>query len=823
MEYSIKDITALLACNDVPFEELNISLLLTDSRSIKSPSNTLFFAIKSKTNDGHKFIEELYKKGVRNFVVEQELPIFSTFKGVNIIKVKNSVKALQKIASAHRKRFKVPVIGITGSNGKTIVKEWLNQLLQPNFFITRSPRSYNSQIGVPLSVWELEQRTTLAIFEAGISQAGEMETLSEVISPSIGIFTCIGDAHQEGFKSVNEKLNEKLKLFKDSKTIIYNASNSNIKEAIESLYADRELIGWSDSNTSAPLYVKEISKSDNVALVTYIYNGKEESFKIPFIEDGSIENAIHTLCAMLFCFNITPQEAAKRLLNIEPVAMRLEVKEGKNNCTIINDTYNSDINSLEIALDFLSRRSILDGGQRRLILSDILQSSSNEVELYTIIAKLLTEKGVDKFVGIGERLTENKRLFPEGSTFYRSTAEFLSSGMADHFNNELILVKGARKFNFDEITDNLSLKQHETILEVNLDAIRHNYNYYKQKLLPATKVICMVKAFGYGAGSYELTKTLQDAGCSYVAVAVADEGAELRKAGITMPIMVMNPEMGTFDTLFKYNLEPEVYNFRLLEALTKSASSQGITDFPIHIKIDSGMHRLGFTIQDMPKLIKNLTINKELTPCSVFSHLAGSDDDSLDYYTEMQIETFSRCAESLQMGIGKPIFRHILNTAGISRYTQYQFEGVRLGIGLYGVAPHPSVKGLKSVSALKTTILQIKELTSAETVGYGRRGVLNKKSRIAAVPIGYADGLNRHLGNGGGAMWVNGKLAPIVGNVCMDVTMIDVTDIECAEGDTVEVFGENIKVEDIAQKLGTIPYEVLTSVSARVKRVYFKE
>lgn len=823
MEYSIKDITTILDCNKVPFEELNVSLLLTDSRSLKSPAETLFFAIKSKSNDGHRFIEELYKRGVRNFVTEQNLPIFSTFKGVNIIKVANSVKAMQKIAASHRKKFKIPVIGVTGSNGKTIVKEWLNQLLQPDFFITRSPRSYNSQIGVPLSVWGLEQRTTLAIFEAGISQPGEMEALGEIIAPTIGIFTCIGDAHQEGFKSTTDKLNEKLKLFKSAKTIIFNASYNEIKESIESTYPDKELIGWSETDTTAPLYVKSISKDNNIASVTYIYKGTEECFKIPFIEDGSIENAIHSLCTMLFCFGISPKEAATRLMGIEPVAMRLEVKEGRNGCTIINDTYNSDINSLEIALDFLSRRSISEGVKRRLILSDILQSSTNEVELYSKVAQLLKDKCIDKFVGIGERLTANSQLFPEDSCFYSSTAEFLSSGIVERFNNELILIKGARKFNFDDITDVLSLKQHETVLEVNLDAIRHNYNYYKQKLLPNTKLICMVKAFGYGVGSYELTKTLQDAGSNYVAVAVADEGAELRKAGITMPIMVMNPEMGTFDTLFKYNLEPEVYSFRLLEALTKAASSQGITDFPIHIKIDSGMHRLGFTIQDMPKLIKELSANKELTPYSVFSHLAGSDDENLDYYTESQIDIFTRCAESLQMGIGKPIFRHILNSAGISRYTQYQFEGVRLGIGLYGVAPHQSVKGLKVVSSLKTTILQIKELSSAETVGYGRKGVLNKKSRIAAVPIGYADGLNRHLGNGVGEMWINGAKAPIVGNVCMDVTLIDVTDIDCHEGDTVEVFGENIRVEEIAEKLGTIPYEILTSISSRVKRVYFRE
>ncbi|MBP3354461.1 MAG: bifunctional UDP-N-acetylmuramoyl-tripeptide:D-alanyl-D-alanine ligase/alanine racemase [Bacteroidales bacterium] len=823
MEYSIKNITTLLGTEPAPFEELKVSVLLTDSRSLRTPAQTLFFAIKSKTNNGHRFIEELYNKGVRNFVVEEITPSFSKLKDTNFIKVDNTIKALQQIASAHRSSFKLPVIGITGSNGKTIVKEWLYQLLQSHYIITRSPRSYNSQIGVPLSVWELEERNNLAIFEAGISQTGEMQALANIIKPTIGIFTCLGDAHQEGFKSQEEKLNEKLNLFETAEVIIYNASQPLIKKHIEERFSSKKLIGWSTTDTSAPLYIKEIKKEDKTTSVTYIYNSKEEIFKIPFTEDGSIENAIHTLCTTLFCFNFTPQEVSEKLAEIEPVAMRLEVKEGRNGCTIINDTYNSDIKSLEIALDFLSRRSVVKGAKKRLILSDILQSTTDSRELYNKVSQLLKENGVDKFVGIGEKLIESKELFPTDSIFFKTTAEFIASNIAEKYNNELILVKGARAFNFDDITDILSLKQHETVLEVNLDALRHNYNYYKQKLLPNTKLICMVKAFGYGAGSYELTKTLQDAGCSYVAVAVADEGAELRKAGITMPIMVMNPEMGTFDTLFKYNLEPEVYSFRLLEALAKAANAQGITDFPIHIKIDSGMHRLGFTIQDMPKLIKELSNNKALTPRSVFSHLAGSDDDNLDYYTDTQIEIFSRCAESLQMGIGKPIFRHILNTAGISRYTQYQFEGVRLGIGLYGVAPHPSVEGLRCVSTLKTTILQIKELSSAETVGYGRKGVLNKKSRIAAVPIGYADGLNRHLGNRKGSMWVNGCEAPIVGNVCMDVTMIDVTDIECAEGDTVEVFGENIRVEDIAEKLGTIPYEVLTSVSARVKRIYFRE
>lgn len=823
MKYDIKKIASIIGA---PYKQAvsdyGISVLLTDSRSLTFPEETLFFAIKTERTDASRFIPRLYSCGVRNFVAESYSSEWDGMTDTNIFIVPDVVVALQQIAAEHRRRFSVPVVGITGSNGKTVVKEWLYQLLREEYTIARSPRSYNSQTGVPLSVWGIEPDTELAIMEAGISQPGEMERIAKVIAPTTGVFTHIGDAHQENFTTFEEKILEKLKLFETADTVIYNADEEEAAAAITKYCKGKHLAGWSKHDPSAPVYVSQIEKKSSSTHIDIQYSGETISFEIPFIEEASIVNAIHCATAALL-LGISPAKLSRRMMQLEPVAMRLEVKEGKNGCTIINDTYNSDINSLAIALDFLSRRDTSKEMPRRVILSDILQSASDDARLYTRVAEMLTRCGVAHFVGIGARLCANRRLFPEGSEFYTTTREYMASGSIERYSGELILVKGARRFMFDEISEALSLKRHETILEINLDALLANYNHYKQKLSRPTRMICMVKAFGYGAGSYELAKTLQDAGCDYLAVAVADEGAELRKAGITMPIMVMNPEMSAFDTLFRYNLEPEVYSFRLLRALSRAAEAQGITKFPVHIKIDSGMHRLGFTPSDMPELIRQLSRGTALLPRSVFSHLAGSDDTAFDAFTMQQIERFTRCAAELQRSIPSPIFRHILNTAGISRFTQYQYEGVRLGIGLYGVAPYDGETGLKCVSSLKSTILQIKELTPEETVGYGRKGKLSRPSRIAAVPIGYADGLDRHLGNRKGEMFVNGKRAPIVGNICMDVTMIDVTDIECAEGDTVEIFGNNIRVEELAGKLGTIPYEILTSVSSRVKRVYYRE
>ncbi len=823
MKYSIDKIASIIGAPYRKSEsDYSVSVLLTDSRSLTFPEETLFFAVKTVRTDASRFVRGLYSQGVRNFVVSSYNTAWDTLADANIFVVPDVVAALQQIAAWHRNRFAVPVVGITGSNGKTIVKEWLYQLLRSDCSITRSPRSYNSQTGVPLSVWGIGPDTELAIIEAGMSQPGEMERIAKVIAPTIGIFTHFGDAHQENFATPGEKLREKLKLFETAGTVIYNADEKDVAEAMAAYSGKKRLAGWSRSNAAAPVYVSRVEKKSDRTAITVEYSGESVSFEIPFIEEASVVNAIHCAVLMLL-LHIPADRISARMPHLEPVAMRLEVKEGKNGCTIINDTYNSDINSLAIALDFLSRRDTSKEMPRRVILSDILQSASDDTALYTQVAEMLSRSGVAHFVGIGERLYANRRLFPAGSEFYTSARDYMASGSTERYSGELILVKGARSFMFDEISDALSLKRHETILEIDLDALLANYNHYRQKLESTTRMICMVKAFGYGAGSYELAKTLQDAGCDYVAVAVADEGAELRKAGITMPIMVMNPEMGAFDTLFRYNLEPEVYSFRLLQALSRAAEAQGITRFPVHIKIDSGMHRLGFTKTDIPELARRLSGNAALLPRSVFSHLAGSDDPMLDDFTMQQIELFADCAAELQKSVPVPIFRHILNTAGISRFTRYQYEGVRLGIGLYGVAPCDGETGLRCVSSLKSTILQIKELPADETVGYGRKGKLFRPSRIAAVPIGYADGLDRHLGNRKGEMFVNGKRAPIVGNICMDVTMIDVTGIECAEGDTVEIFGRNIPVGELAGKLGTIPYEILTSVSSRVKRVYYRE
>ena len=547
----------------------------------------------------------------------------------------------------------------------------------------------------------------------------------------------------------------------------------------------------------------------------------EGEFVIPFVGDAAVENAIHCLAVMLY-LGKGPNEITEKMAKLEPVAMRLEVKEGRNNCLVINDTYNSDINSLEIALDFQVRRATA-GMRRTLILSDILQSGMLPATLYRKVSQILMHKGVDRLIGIGPEISACEKSFGMDAEFYLTTDSFLNSGATERFNNELILIKGSRDFHFEQISEALELKQHETILEVNLDALIDNFNFYRQKLKPETKIICMVKAFGYGAGSYELAKSLQDRGCDYLAVAVADEGAELRKAGITMPIMVMNPEMNSFRTLFSYSLEPEIYSFKLLKAFSKEAEQLGIMHYPVHIKIDSGMHRLGFTFEDMPLLVNELSAMPSIRARSVFSHFAGSDEARFDDFSLRQIAIFKDCARIIQNVTPFPIMRHILNTAGISRFTDEQMEGVRLGLGLYGISPIGNEPGLRNVSTLKTTILQIKELNADQTVGYSRRGVLSRKSRIAALPIGYADGVDRHLGNGKGYVIINGRQAPYVGNICMDVCMVDVTDIDCQEGDKVEIFGDQLSVCVLAKWLDTIPYEILTSVSSRVKRVYYRE
>ena len=821
MSSSIENIVKALGAKRFGDHNAQIDWILTDSRSLCFPEETLFFALKTKRNDGHKYIPDLYERGVRNFVVSELPENKEAYTAANFLQLANPLKGLQKLAEKHREQFLIPVVGITGSNGKTVVKEWLYQLLSPDRVVTRSPRSYNSQIGVPLSVWLMNEETQLAIFEAGISEMGEMEALQSIIRPTIGILTNIGGAHQENFFSVQEKCMEKLTLFKDCDVIIYDGDNELISSCVsKSLFTSRE-IAWSKKDNERPLFIESICKGEDSTTVKYRYLGMPNEYKIPFIDDASIENSLHCLAVALYMM-VPAEDIAERMAHLEQIAMRLEVKEGKNGCVIINDSYNSDLASLDIALDFMSRRSEDKGKKRTLILSDMLETGQSSKLLYRQVAELVHSRGVEKIIGVGDEIRTASSRVEFEKYFFHITEALLKSDLLPNLRNEVVLIKGSRSFHFDDISERLELKVHETILEIKLNALVDNLNYYRSKLKPETKMVCMVKASAYGAGSYEIAKTLQDHRVDYLAVAVADEGSDLRKAGITSSIIIMNPELTAFKTMFDYKLEPEVYNFHLLDALIKAAEKEGITNFPIHVKLDTGMHRLGFSVDEIPLLIRRLKSQNAVIPRSLFSHFVGSDSAQFDFFTRQQIELFEKGSQELQEAFSHKILRHICNTAGIERFPGAQFDMVRLGIGLYGVSPIDN-SIINNVSTLKTTILQIRDVPGEDTVGYSRMGHLTRPSRIAAIPIGYADGLNRHLGRGNAYCLVNGKKAPYVGNICMDVCMIDVTDIDCREGDKAVIFGDDLPITTLSDKLGTIPYEVLTSISNRVKRVYYQD
>jgi alanine racemase len=812
MNYTIEKITTLLGARRIGTADAQIGWLLTDSRSLCFPEETLFFALKTQRNDGHRYIDDLYRRGVRNFVVESEalsslLPPSSSFSDANFLVVPSPLEALQRLAERHRDEFDIPIVGITGSNGKTMVKEWLYQVLSPQMTVTRSPKSYNSQIGVPLSVWLLNEQSQIGIFEAGISQLGEMDALRDIIQPTIGILTSLGAAHQENFRSLEEKCMEKLRLFQDAKVIIYNADDDLVSRCIRRSGFKGKKIGW---------HREEL----------------QPTYQLPFTDEASIECSLAVAATALY-LGVAPEQLAERMQHLEPVAMRLEVKEGQHGCTIINDSYNSDINSLDIALDFMSRR---EETNRTLILSDIYQSGMSDAELYAEVNALCQKRGVSKLIGIGPRISANSALFTplshtdsaaftlRSSLFFDTTEEFLASDAFRQLHDEVVLIKGARIFGFDRISERLERKVHETILEVNLNALVHNLNYYRSFLKPETKLVCMVKADAYGAGAVEVAKTLQEHRVDYLAVAVADEGVTLRQNGITQNIMIMNPEMTAFKTMFDYDLEPEVYSFRLMDALIRAAEKEGITGWPVHIKLDTGMHRLGFNPeQDIDELIRRLKSQNAIIPRSVFSHFVGSDSVDFDRFSTFQFERFDAASQKLQAAFAHKIIRHMDNSAAIEHFPERQLDMCRLGLGLYGYDPMGHGAALMPVSTLKTTILQLRQVPKDETVGYSRRGILTRDSVIAAIPIGYADGLNRHLGRGACYCLVNGEKAPYVGNICMDVAMIDVTDIPCQEGDMVEIFGEHLPATTLSDVLDTIPYEVLTSVSSRVKKVYFQD
>ena len=851
MRYSIEKITTLIGARRIGEAEANISWLLTDSRSLCFPEETLFFALRSGRNDGHNYIAELYRRGVRNFVVERgyfklAADTASTgtasgigaggFAGANFLEVVSPLEALQRLAERHRDEFDVPIVGITGSNGKTMVKEWLYQLLSPYKIVTRSPKSYNSQIGVPLSVWLLGGQTEVGLFEAGISQPGEMQALRDIIQPSIGVLTSLGTAHQENFRSMDEKCQEKLSLFHDAKVVAYNSDDNVVSRCMRKSGYHGEKLSWSKEDPQAAMFIKKIERRNTVSTLYYIYKGKEGTYHLPFIDDASVECSIAAAVVALY-LGVTPEELDVRMSQLEPVAMRLEVKEGQHGCTLINDSYNSDINSLDIALDFMSRRPDQEGKSRTLILSDIYQSGVTPHELYHRVMELAVKRGVTKFIGIGKEI--KRILADEGggqiagdqiaklpgtvAFFFEDVEEFLRSEVFKGLRNEVVLIKGARDFGFDHISEMLEQKVHETILEVNLNAVVENLNHFRSFMKPDTKMICMVKADAYGAGAIEVSKTLQDHRVDYLAVAVADEGVTLRKNGITSNIMIMNPEMTAFKTMFDYDLEPEVYSFRLMDALIKAAEKEGITNYPVHIKLDTGMHRLGFDpVNDINEVISRLKHQNAIIPRSVFSHFVGSDSDDFDAFSAHQFELFDTASKKLQSAFDHKILRHIDNSAGIEHFPERQLDACRLGLGLYGVDSRDN-HIINTVSTLKTTILQLRHVPKEETVGYSRKGVLTRDSVIAAIPIGYADGLNRHLGRGKGYCLVNGQKAPYVGNICMDVALIDVTDIPCNEGDTVEIFGEHLPVTVLSDILDTIPYEVLTGVSNRVKKVYYQD
>lgn len=824
MVYTIEKVTTLIGARRYGDSESNVRWILTDSRSLCFPEETLFFAIRSGRNDGHKYIADLYRRGVRNFVVE-ELPQNwnEEYPEANFLKVPFALEALQRLAERHRDEFNIPVVGITGSNGKTVVKEWLYQLLSPSMAVTRSPRSYNSQIGVPLSVWLLNEQSEVGVFEAGISQPGEMDALRDIIQPTVGVLTNLGAAHQENFKSMEDKCHEKLKLFHDSKAIVYPYDDEIVRKCVESYEYKGEQIAWSMKDSSVKMFVKSVDKKDTQTTISYVFNGKEASYTLPFIDEASIANSI-TCAAVALHLGLTTDEIAQRMPAIEPVAMRLEVKQGQHGCTLINDSYNSDVNSLDIALDFMNRRPDHEGRRRTLILSDIYQSGEDGATLYKEVSDLAVKRGVEKFIGIGPEISRYAdEIQIKEKYFFNDCNAFIESNVFGSLRNEVILLKGSRKFSFDKLTELLEQKVHETILEVNLNAVVKNLNYYRSFMKPTTKLVCMVKADAYGAGAVEVAKTLQDHRVDYLAVAVADEGVTLRKNGITCNIMIMNPEMTSFKTMFDYKLEPEVYSFRLLDALVKAAQKEGITGYPVHIKLDTGMHRLGFDPRcDMDELICRLKHQNAIIPRSVFSHFVGSDSDDFDNFSAMQFKLFDEGSKKLQSAFSHKILRHMDNSAGIEHFPERQMDMCRLGLGLYGIDSRDN-SILNTVSTLKSTILQIHRVPKEETVGYSRKGVLTRDSVIGAIPIGYADGLNRRLGCGHCYCLVNGQKAPYVGNICMDVAMIDLTGIDCKEGDTVEIFGEHLPVTVLSDVLGTIPYEVLTSISNRVKRVYYQD
>ncbi len=821
LKYTIQHIATIVQANTVIVEDASIEYLLVDSRKIVFPSTTLFFALTGNRRDGHNFIKEVYERGIRNFVVTNGFDT-TPFAQANFLMVTNTTEALQALAAYHRSQFNIPVIGITGSNGKTIVKEWLYQLLLPDYNIVRSPRSYNSQIGVPLSVWQINAQHTLGIFEAGISTTAEMEKLEKVIQPTVGIFTTLGNAHDEGFSSKAIKVAEKFKLFIHANKIVYAADDELlapfVKDTAKSTY-----FSWG-SKQSASLQIINSKTTHNQTELTAFYQQQIIAITVPFVDEASIHNAC-TCWATLLLMQYSNAVIAQRMLQLQPVEMRMQLKKGINNCSVLNDSYSNDISSLGIALDYLKQQS--SNQSTTVILSDILQSGLKEEDLYKQVAQELQHRNVNRFIGIGKQLGTYQHFFKESipqAAFFATTESFLQQN-THSFKDEFILLKGARVFAFERINHWLEQKVHQTVMEINLTAMVHNLKQYQQQLQPATKLMAMVKAFSYGSGSAEVARLLQFHKVDYLAVAYADEGIELRKAGISLPIMVMNADEAGFDALLEYNLEPEIYSFNVYHAFHTYLQQQAIQHFPVHIKLNTGMNRLGFDADEVEHIAMLLQQHTSMVVKSVFSHLTSSESAEHDGFTQQQAALFMQGCNIIEKHIGYNFIKHIANTAGIFRHPNLQYDMVRLGIGLYGV---DSANGkqihLEPVATLKSTIAQIRNVKANDTIGYNRKGKVTIDSKIATIRIGYADGFSRKLSNGVGCIFINNTLAKVVGSVCMDMVMVDITNIpNVQEGDEVEIFGKHLPIQQVADWCGTISYEIMTSISQRVKRVYIEE
>ena len=803
-------------------ETILVKDILIDSRRLISSKNTLFFSLVTKKNDGHRYIKELYDRGVKYFVVNKLPDSAKGMKNASWFIVDDTLVALQKLAAYHRSKFDFPIIGITGSNGKTVIKEWLFQLLNFDKNIVRSPKSYNSQIGVPLSVWQINEGHDLGIFEAGISEPEEMQKLKDIIVPNIGIFTNIGQAHDENFINSTQKTGEKLNLFKKVEKLVYNVDHKEVHGAIirSGILENISTFGWG-TDLSSNLIIKDIVRQNDTTTITASYSDEDIDITIPFIDNASIENACHCWATMLMLgYNNDIIKIRMELLT--PVAMRLELKEGVNNCTIINDAYNSDYNSFSIALDFLDQQN--QHRSKVVILSDIMQSGQNSMDLYTNVAELIRQKNITHFIGIGPEISSRADQFDSNASFYNSTDEFIKNFAFANFANQTILLKGARKFEFERLSRILQEKAHETVLEINLDNLVENLNYFKLQIAPETKVMAMVKAFSYGAGSFEIANTLKFHNIDYLTVAYADEGVELRKAGINLPIMVMSPEEQAFDSMIRHQLEPEIFSFRTLDLLEKTISSTALPQnkpVKVHLKIDTGMRRLGFSPGEVPELIKRIKANSLIYVQSVFSHLVGSDKPELDDFSRGQIEILSTLKQIFKKEINHRVLFHIANSSAILRFPESHMDMVRVGIGLYGLTE--KAEGLTEVLSLRSVISQIKDIRKGESVGYNRSWTADEDTRIGIVSIGYADGLLRSLGNGNASLIVNGQNAQIIGDICMDMCMVNLNGIDANENDDVIVFNDEYSVNRLADAGNTIPYEILSRISRRVKRVYYHE